>query len=140
MLILLPALILSQSVNDAQKGIEAMYRKWDKAIVAHDQKALESVLAPSFVAKTNGMKTMNKKEFISAITQSWKVKDAPKDLAFTTKINKVSLSGGLYMVDINESMTVKSKNGKSKKVDFKSLDSWKKTGNSWQIVATKPLD
>lgn len=141
MLFIAPVLFLTQTVAAAQKDINIMYLKWDKAVVAHDQKTMESILASSFVAKVKqSPKPMTKKDFISAITSGWKRADAPKEQSFTTKINKVTLANGKYLAKIDESVVFKMKGGKTQKVDFKSLDTWVKVGKVWQIVATEHLD
>ena len=141
MLIIAPVLFLTQSVADAQKNINAMYLKWDKAVVAHDQKTMESVLASNFVAKVKqSKKPMTKQDFISAIASGWKKADAPKEQSFTTKINSVTQSKGQFLAKIDESVVFKMKDGKPRKVDFKSLDTWVKVGKNWQIVATESAD
>ena len=138
MLIIAPVLFLVQTVSAAQKDINAMYLKWDKAVVAHDQKTMETVLASSFVAKVTGSKKpMSKQEFISAIASGWKKTDAPKEQSFTTKINKVTIEKGKYIALIEESVVFKAKDSKTQKFDFTSRDTWVKVGKTWQIVATE---
>lgn len=141
MLILVPILFVAQSTTNVQTELKAMYQKWDKAVVAHDKKTMESILAPKFAAKVKGTtKKLNKKEFINGITAGWSKKDSPKEQSFTTKINKVMELNSGYAAYIDESITFKLKDGSTRKVAFKSLDTWMRVGKSWQIFATEPMD
>lgn len=141
MFILAPILLLVQDTATVQKELSAMYSKWDRAILAHDKKTMDSILAPSFTAKVKGSpKPMTKKEFLNGITGSWSIKDAPREQSFTTKINKVMAVKTNFAAYISESIVFKLKDGKTRKVDFSSLDVWQKIGKTWQIVQTEPMD
>ena len=141
MLILAPIIFLSQATNSVQRDLVVMYQKWDKAVVAHDKKTLDSILAPNFSAKVKGSsKPMNRKDFLKGITGSWAIKDAPKEQSFTTKVNKVMAVKSNFAAYISESIVFKFKDGKTRKVDFNSLDIWQKVGKTWQIVQTEPMD
>ena len=131
-------MLLTQTVDAAQKDITAMYAKWDKAIVGRNNAMLDSMLAPTFVAKLKGGKSLTKKQFLKGITGQW-TKDGPREKAFTTKIVTFAYTEKHYLANISESVTFAYKNGSSKKVSWKSLDTWKK-GKTWQIVATESSD
>jgi Domain of unknown function (DUF4440) len=141
MVFLSTVLVLAQTTTAVQKDLTALYMKWDKAVVAHDKKVMESIIANNFFAKIKGSKkTMNKQEFIGAITASWSKKDSPKEQSFTTKITKVMPVKTRFAALVAESMVFKLKDGSTRKVDFKSLDVWEKVGATWQIVQTEPMD
>jgi hypothetical protein len=83
---------------------------------------------------------MNKEEFIGAISGRWRVKNAPQEKSFKTKVNIVTIDKGIYLANIDESVVFAMSGGKTKKIDFKSLDTWMKVGKKWLIVATEPAD
>jgi hypothetical protein len=140
MIHLVPIFILAQTTTSVQKDLDAMYLKWDKAVVAHDRRTMDSVLASGFAAKLKGAKKpMTKSEFLGAITGRWKP-DSPREQSFVTKIKKVEMKSSLAVATILESVVFKMKDGKTRKVDFHSLDTWQRVGKGWQIIATESLD
>ena len=116
-----------------------MYARWDKAIVSHDKRTLESMVVPTFVVKLRAGKTLTRKQFFAGVTGQW-TKDGPREKAFTTKVNAVSVKDGLFIASIDESIVYLYKNKSTKKIAWKSLDTWKKFGKNWQIVATQSND
>jgi len=140
MLMIAPLLVVAHWNASAQKEIEAMYRKWDTAIIKRDQKAMNEVLADTFKAKRkNGKKPLTKKEFIEGIAARWKT-DAPKETAFTTKIKTLTSKEDTYFATVQESITFAPVKGKSEKISFTSIDTWQKFGKGWKITQTEPGD
>ena len=146
MLFLAPILFATQSLPAIQKEIDKQYLKWDKAVVAHDAKTMESMLADDFSAKVKGReKPMTKKDFAGTIEARWKT-GFPKELSFTTKIDKVESvksdksKDALYAASILETVEFEFKDGTKKKISFKSYDTWRKIGAHWQIVISANLD
>lgn len=126
--------------GSVEKEIAAIYAKWDKAIVKQDQKAMNEILAASFVAKRkNGKKPLTKKEFIDGIAARWKTK-APKEKSFTTKILKLTHKEDTYFATVRETIVFEPVKGKSQKLEFTSIDTWQIYGKTWCITATEPGD
>ena len=146
MLFLAPILFATQSLPAIQKEIDKQYHKWDKAVVARDVKTMESMLAVDFSANVKGrQKPMTKKDFAGTIEARWKA-GFPKELSFTTKIDKVEAVKAdqpkekLYAASIQETVEFEFKDGTKKKISFKSYDTWRKVGAHWQIVISANLD
>ncbi len=143
---ILTALIISQSMEVVQLEIDHEYIRWDKAVVGHDEKTMESMLAKDFSAVVVGrQKPMTKSEFAGTIESRWKSL-FPTELRFVTKIDKVELvktenaKSSLYAATIQETVNFLMKDGSVREISFKSFDTWRKSGKSWQIVISRNLD
>ena len=145
-MVILTALIISQSLDSIQREIEHEYIRWDKAVVGHDEKTMESLLAKDFSAVVVGReKPLTKSEFAGSIESRWK-NPLPTELRFVTKIDKVELvknespQSALYAATIQETVNFLMNDGSVREISFKSYDTWRKSGKSWQIVISKNLD
>ncbi|MEI8281463.1 MAG: DUF4440 domain-containing protein [Armatimonadota bacterium] len=143
---ILTALVITQSMEVIQKEIDHEYLRWDKAVVGHDEKTMESMLAKDFSAIVVGReKPMTKSEFAGSIESRWK-NPLPTELRFVTKIYKVELvktenpQSALYAATIQETVNFLMKYGSVREISFKSYDTWRKSGKSWQIIISKNLD
>ena len=143
---ILTALVITQSMEVIQKEIDHEYLRWDKAVVGHDEKTMESMLAKDFSAIVVGReKPMTKSEFAGSIESRWK-NPLPTELRFVTKIYKVELvktenpQSALYAATIQETVNFLMKDGSVREISFKSYDTWRKSGKSWQIIISKNLD
>ncbi|MEI8280934.1 MAG: DUF4440 domain-containing protein [Armatimonadota bacterium] len=135
----MPILLLAQTATSPRLAIEQQYKKWDRAVLAHNKKAMQNLLSPKFTAKAlAGQIPLNRTQFIKAITSRWRP-GAPKEQSYVTKINDFAQTTGACITTVSQSIVYKYSNNTTRKAQFKLIDTWKMVGKNWILFSSDNL-
>src|SRR5262245_22556502 len=130
--LLTSALALAQSsAKDDAGRIIALEHGWNRAIEAKDTKALDQLLAPTFVAVDIDGSLTRKGEFLASIKDpSYQPAEASYEDIRVEVYGDTAITVGIFRVK-------ETKNGKRITQRQRFLDTWIRNGQAWQCVASQ---
>ena len=117
----------AQSPADIEKSMEAL----SAAIIAADQKALDSMTMNEIVYAHSDGRVQDKKEFIDALVTG---KSAFTKIQLSDQ--KITFIGDMAFVSNHMSADI-APSGKPAHVELNIFYVWKKDGNTWKLLARK---
>jgi ketosteroid isomerase-like protein len=126
------ALALAQSSSkDDAGGIIALEHGWNRAIEAKDSKALDQLLAPTFVAVDIDGSLTRKGEFLASIKDpSYQPAEACYEDIRAEVYGDTAVTVGIFRVK-------ETQNGKRITQRQRFADTWIRNGQAWQCVASQ---
>jgi ketosteroid isomerase-like protein len=121
------ALAQNQSQTEVERSMESL----SAAIIAADQKALETITANEIIYAHSDGRIQDKKEFIEALVTG---KSAFTKIQLSDQ--KVSFIGDLAFVSNHMSADI-APSGKPAHVELNIFYVWKKEGSTWKLLARK---
>jgi ketosteroid isomerase-like protein len=126
------ALTLTQSsAKDDAGRIIALEQAWNRAIEAKDTKALDQLLAPTFVAVDTDGSLTNKGEFLTSIKDpSYQPAEAVYEDIRAEIYSDTAVTTGVFRIR-------ETRKGKRITQRQRFVDTWIKKGQTWQCVASQ---
>jgi ketosteroid isomerase-like protein len=126
------AVTLAQSSSKDDAGrIIALEQAWNRAIEAKDTKALDQLLAPTFVAVDIDGGLTNKGEFLAGIKDpSYQPAEAVYEDIRAEIYGDTAVTTGIFRIR-------ETRKGKRITQRQRFVDTWIKTGQTWQCVASQ---
>jgi ketosteroid isomerase-like protein len=117
--------------NDESGRIIALERAWNRAIEAKDTKALEQILAPTFVGVETDGSLANKSAFLASIKDpSYQPSQAVYEDIRAEIYGDTAITIGVFRIR-------ETQKGKRITLRQRFIDTWIKKGATWQCVASQ---
>jgi ketosteroid isomerase-like protein len=120
-----------QDANSDESGrLLALEKAWNHALELKDVKALDMLLAPTFVSVESDGSLQSKSEFLAGIkAPDYQPSQAVTEQSTVQVYGDAAVVVGIFRVKATEK-------GKVRVRRERFVDTWIKTGGSWQCVAT----
>jgi ketosteroid isomerase-like protein len=119
------------SSNDETGRIIALEHAWNRAIEAKDTKALDQILAPTFVAIDTDGSLANKSAFLASMKDpSYQPWQATYEGICAEIYGDTAITVGVFRIR-------ETQKGKPVTLRQRFIDTWIKKGTSWQCVASQ---
>lgn len=125
------ALIVAQSSKDDAGRIIALEHAWNRAIEAKDTRALDQLLAPTFVAVDTDGSLTRKGEFLASIKDpSYQPAEAVYEDIRAEIYGDTAVTTGVFRIR-------ETRKGKRITERQRFVDTWIRKGATWQCVASQ---
>lgn len=128
-----PVVLSAQARKTVEATLKDLENQWQAAIVAHDQAAVDSLLAPDFAGINPEGKFVNKSAVIAQVKND-------KDTYATSKNEKLNVHVyGANVAVVTGSVRSKgtSKSGQTFDRAYRFTDTWVERDGKWQCVASQ---
>ena len=123
--------VAQNSPSDDAGRIIALENAWNRAIEAKDTKALDQILAPTFVAVEIDGSLTNKGEFLASIkAPSYQPSQAVYEQIRAEMYGNTAITTGIFRIK-------EIQKGKPVVLRERFIDTWIKKGETWQCVASQ---
>lgn len=127
----MPRLLPAQSSKDAAGRIIALEQAWNRAIETKDTKALDQLLAPTFVAVDTDGTLTRKGEFLASIKNpAYQPAEAVYEDIRAEIYGDTAVTTGIFRIR-------ETQKGKRITQRQRFVDTWIRKGESWQCVASQ---
>jgi len=131
MVVATSALIVAQASKDDAGRIIALEHTWNRAIEAKDTKALDQLLAPTFVAVDTDGSLTRKGEFLASIKDlSYQPAEAVYEDIRAEIYGDTAVTTGVFRIR-------ETRKGKRITERQRFVDTWIRKGSTWQCVASQ---